>query len=1012
VEPAGLPSSPAVRRRIEALRERFRAAPSPSRARDRSRIEVEPRPVVGVGVAASFGAEAGGVRAVLPASAERGVRRPALVELPLRAGGFARLEDRTSHLHVRFALRDAADVPVAVADGIALYEGALGGADLVHRVYPEGTEDYVVFERRPARESLAYDVDVSGVGGLRLVANTLEFVDEAGSPRLRVAPPYVVDSRGARHAATLDVDGCAYDASPAPPWGRAVTRPAAPRCTVRVAWEGDVAYPALVDPVWSATGSMATPRSNHTGSLLGSGKVLVAGGSTSTAELYDPATGVFGATGAMAEARSNHTASVLGSGDVLVAGGAGAVTLSSADLYDPATGVFTAAGSMGGARARHTASVLASGKVFVAGGGDDLGAVSTAELFDPSTGTFAPAASLVFGAREDHTASVVASGDVYLCGGADAAGPLNSSEIYLAATGTYTTPFGTLGGARTRHRASVLATGEVLISGGRYFSSWLTSFLYNPVPRTITSVGNTNVARDSHTATLLESGKVLIAGGFNDFNPALASAELYDPVARIFAVTASLGVARREHTATLLDSGSVLVTGGKGPADLTSAEIFVLAAAGDPCAVADDCGSGVCNGGVCCAGPCGGVCKTCAPLTGACVTVTLAQDPDTCAGSNECDANGKCKLKDAEPCVSGSLCASGFCADGSCCNTACGPCGDCSAPQPGACAVKPAHQAPTPSFACGAFLCDGVSATCPAACAVDADCGAAAFCAGGTCTGKLPQGTPCASGGSCLTGHCVDGFCCDDSCGGQCQACGEAGSLGVCKTVAGAPRAPRVACLGSGSCQGTCDGGNPIGCVFPGAGTACGPASSCIGDVAQPEGACDGSGSCAIPGTKACAPYTCDALTGVCTTSCTSSADCTQGVPCDTASGKCAPGLASCADLFTILTADGQLVSCAPYTCLNGACLGRCVTTNDCVHGYACEGATCVQQGGAGGGPSSGSTGTGGTGPPMDGGGCACRAAAHDGDARGLAAVIAASLAAAGARRRRSSTQAERRLAR
>src|SRR5438094_438277 len=84
---------------------------------------------------------------------------------------------------------------------VALYAGALQGADLVHRPNAEGTEDFVVFDERPAREELDYTVDVSRVAGLRLVANTLEFLDEAATPRLRVAPPYVLEAGGRRQAA-------------------------------------------------------------------------------------------------------------------------------------------------------------------------------------------------------------------------------------------------------------------------------------------------------------------------------------------------------------------------------------------------------------------------------------------------------------------------------------------------------------------------------------------------------------------------------------------------------------------------------------------------------------------------------------------------------------------------------------------------------------------------------------------------------------------------------------------
>ncbi|MGH9840108.1 MAG: kelch repeat-containing protein [Blastocatellia bacterium] len=57
---------------------------------------------------------------------------------------------------------------------------------------------------------------------------------------------------------------------------------------------------AAVGPSWSLTGSLNTPRSYHTATLLANGKVLVAGGiprrigpvsATNSAELYDPATG-------------------------------------------------------------------------------------------------------------------------------------------------------------------------------------------------------------------------------------------------------------------------------------------------------------------------------------------------------------------------------------------------------------------------------------------------------------------------------------------------------------------------------------------------------------------------------------------------------------------------------------------------------------------------------------------------------------------------------------------------
>jgi hypothetical protein len=124
--------------------------------------------------------------------------------------------------------------------------------------------------------------------------------------------------------------------------------------------------------------------------VLPSGKVLVAGGIGSggvflaSAELYDPTTDTWVATGALATARGNHTATLLGSGKVLVAAGQGSSgVLASAELYDPATTTWAAAGALATARGFHTATLLPTGKVLAAGGSNGGSFFASAELYDP-----------------------------------------------------------------------------------------------------------------------------------------------------------------------------------------------------------------------------------------------------------------------------------------------------------------------------------------------------------------------------------------------------------------------------------------------------------------------------------------------------------------------------------------------------------------------------------------------------------------------------------------------------
>jgi hypothetical protein len=328
---------------------------------------------------------------------------------------------------------------------------------------------------------------------------------------------------------------------------------------------------------FTPTGQLNTPRSSPAVAPLPDGRVLVAGGSdgsgsSSTAEVFDPATNAFTPLpNPMTVGRQGAGAALLGDGRVLIAGGYNPSTpttwLASAEVFNPSTNTFTPVSPMSAIRSVPAAAPLADGRALIAAGFDGNTVPqrhNSAEVFNPATNSFSSSGIGTLSTRiASATAAPLPDGSVLIAGGFDGMTDVKSAELFSPGTGAFTST-GSMGVGREGAAAAPLPDGRVLVAAGFNGNDLQSAEAFDPASGSFSSagIGDLTVTRNGPGAAPLPDGRVLIVGGLDSSFHPLRSAEVFTLAAP--SRTLSFRVRRKRLILEAPVAGTVTVAAASG----------------------------------------------------------------------------------------------------------------------------------------------------------------------------------------------------------------------------------------------------------------------------------------------------------------------------------------------------------------------------------------------------------------------------------------------------------------